>query len=340
MRVRRSGSGRRPGAVGLALLGAPLLAVIGCDQRRDAGAARSDTESAVVFTTLPPLAYFVERLVGDSVQVDALVQPGQSPHTFEPTPKQMTALSAAAIYFHIDEAFEQRLVEKLRATNPDTRFVDIRTGLDLLPMAPHGDDHTKSPPDDDSHAEHDHADHDHGHDHAEDGHGDHDHGAIDPHVWLDPRRMKIAARGMCETLAEQWPQHAATYRENLEKLETELDALDAGMREKLKDCAGKPFFVTHAAFGYFADAYGLEQVSIESGGRQPGPRELQQVMERLKSAGARRVFFDPQTSRNLVDTLQSQPGIALESLDPLAADYFVNMRHIGERVAAAIGEAP
>ncbi|MCA9244071.1 MAG: zinc ABC transporter substrate-binding protein [Phycisphaerales bacterium] len=287
-----------------------------CD--RQPATAPAPGRPPLVFTTLAPVAFFAEQIGGENVRVESLVQPGQSPHTFEPTPRQMAALADAAMYLHLDEPFEERLIQKLRASNQKVRFVDVREGIDLLPL-------------DVGHDEHDHEGHDH--------HEGHEHGPLDPHIWLDPRRVRVACDVMCDAMSREWPDHAAAFRANCERLKERLDQLDGELRAKLRPIAGKPFFVTHAAFGYFAEAYGLEQVSVEVGGRQPGPRELEVIADRLGLAKPKRVFYDPQSSRNLLEALRSQAGVEAEPLDPLRKDYFENMRHIADSIVASIGDA-
>jgi zinc transport system substrate-binding protein len=61
---------------------------------------------ALVSTSVLPLATFVERVGGERVSVHTLVQPGHSPHTYEPTPRQITALANADIYFRVGMPFE------------------------------------------------------------------------------------------------------------------------------------------------------------------------------------------------------------------------------------------
>jgi zinc transport system substrate-binding protein len=84
-----------------------------------------------------PQAYFVERVGGEHVTTEVLVQPGHSPATYEPTPKQMVALAESQIFFRIGVPFENVLIPKIQANAPTLKVVDTRQGITLLGRDPH-----------------------------------------------------------------------------------------------------------------------------------------------------------------------------------------------------------
>ncbi|NBC11902.1 MAG: zinc ABC transporter solute-binding protein, partial [Gammaproteobacteria bacterium] len=108
-----------------------------------AGAAQSASNGLSVFVSVLPLATFAERVGGERVQVHTMVQPGHSPATYEPTPRQITALADADLYLRVGAPFEDAWMKRIRSTNPDMRVVDLRKGLDLRaqPKHDHGDSH-------------------------------------------------------------------------------------------------------------------------------------------------------------------------------------------------------
>ena len=129
-----------------------------------------------VYVSIPPQAFLVEWLVGDLVQGGVLLPPGASPATYEPTPKQMAALDRSQLYLQIGAPFEGPVLAKVSDLMPDLRVVDCRAGVELEPMG--GDGH------------------------------DHDAGLLDPHIWLDPQRMKIIASTTAEALQALLPDEA------------------------------------------------------------------------------------------------------------------------------------
>ena len=91
-----------------------------------------------VFVSIAPQAYFVQQIGRDLVNVQVLVEPGADPHTYEPKPQQMVALSKAALYFAVGIEFETARLDKLRAINPGMQVIHTDHGIMKLPMATHG----------------------------------------------------------------------------------------------------------------------------------------------------------------------------------------------------------
>jgi zinc transport system substrate-binding protein len=268
----------------------------------DLSADDTDSRETIgVFVSIPPQAFFVRRIAGDAAQVGILVAKGQSPHTFDITPRQLAELHDADVYFSIGLPFEQRLVEKLSAA--DTRLLIVDTSWNVPRISVDGDESSGLP---------------------------------DPHTWLDPLRAKIQAKNICDALVRVSPVRANTFRRNLATLERDLDALDVDLRHDLSSLRGRRLHVFHPAFGYFASAYGLTQVSVETGETEPGPRDVAAFVADARREGARVVFVEPQYSPRMARMIAEETGAQLVWADPLAEDYIANLRSIGEAVRAAL----
>ena len=133
---------------------------------------------------------------------------------------------------------------------------------------------------------------------------------LDPHVWLDPVRFAAVARRIGEELDR---------RPNAERLATRLGALDREIRAGLARCERRQVVTSHAAFGYLADRYGLEQVAITgiAPEAEPTPRDLERVVQ----AGPRgrrddRLLRDPRLAA-LAETVAREVGATTGMLDPL-----------------------
>jgi zinc transport system substrate-binding protein len=272
-------------------------------------AGRSTTSGQVrVFVSIPPQAYLVEQLGGSRVHVDVLVSPGQSPHTFEPTPGQMAALAEAQLYCRVGLPFEDRLLKRLGASLPHLKVIDTTKGVTMI---------------------------------ASDGHdADEPAGAPDPHTWLDPQRAKIQAGNVAAALIETDPSHRADYERNRAELDRTLDQLDARIAASLRPFRGQTFFVYHDAFGYFADAYGLRQVAIEIGGKEPGPKELSALIARARREKVRIIFVQPQFSRRSAEAIARAIGGAVVSIDDLARDYPAMLQGIADGLERAFADQP
>jgi len=270
--------------------------------------AQADTRQKIpVFVSILPQAFFVEKIGGDRVLVDVLVQPGQSPHTYAPTPRQMGRLAEGRVYFRIGVAFENAFIPKIENALPNLIIVDTRQGINLEKMAGH------------------------------EGEEDHDHGEeLDPHIWLDPLLVKKQAKIIKDTLAQLDPAGQSLYEKNLAAFCSDLEALHARLTKALTPLQGKSFFVFHPAFGYFAKAYGLKQIAVETGGNAPSARHLASLIESAKKNGVRVLFVQPQFSQKSAKTVARAINGVVVPLDPLARDYFSNMTGIAQALEMAL----
>lgn len=266
-----------------------------------ASATAEETDKYMVFTSILPQEYFVERIGGNLVKVQALVTPGSSPATYEPTPRQMAALSEAKIFFRIGVPFENIFVPKIKGTAEGLRIVDTREGIALRKMKAY---RLKK--------------------------------GNDPHIWLSPRLVKIQARTIADALIEADPAGKAAYEENLSAFLEDLDALDATLAEALAPVKGKTLMVFHPAWGYFADTYGLEQEPIELEGKDPSGPQLARIIEMAKSEGVRVIFVQPQFSKSSAMRVAEAIGGAVVSINPLARDYIANLERVADTVREAL----
>jgi zinc transport system substrate-binding protein len=249
-----------------------------------------------------------------------MVEAGQSPHTFEPTPKQMATLADADVYFGIGLPFEERIRGGIEELNPELTFVDTSARIprrEVEGAHRHAGEH-------ESHEEHA-------------GHGDNA-GLTDPHVWLNPRFAKTLAEETLLALRRLRPESAEFFYDNLAALVANLDELDAELSEVLTPLAGESVYVFHPAFGYFTDAYGLIQVPVEVGGMEPSARELVELTRQAKKEGVRVIFVQPQFASRSAEAIAAEIGGAVVAIDPLSPDYLENLRGIAAEIRRALGD--
>lgn len=283
------------------------------------GAAPALAQSRLdVGVSILPQAYLVERVGGEHVRVHVLVNAGQSPHTFEPSPKQLVALAEARVYFQIGVDFERATVPRLERMFPNLELVDLRQGITLRMMEGPGCDHG----------------HEAGHDHEQHA------GQPDPHTWLSPRLAQQQAKTICETLCRIDPAHTESFRRNLAALQTDLERVHHEIAESLAPLKGREVYVFHPAFGYFLDEFGLKQVAVEIEGKQPAPRQLAALIERARAAGVRAIFVQPQFSPKSAATIADAIGGVVIPIDPLARDYLANLQHMAEQLKRGLQPAP
>ncbi len=254
-----------------------------------------------VFVSILPQAYFVERIGGSLVHVDVLVGPGQSPATYEPSPRQMADLGNAALYFRIGTTFEEGFIDTIARNFPRLRIVDTRKNIALLYFGE-----------------------------KEQG------GRADPHIWLDPVRVRIQARTICDALADVDPKHADRYRKNLAGFEEDLDNLHKKITKILKPLRGRTLYVFHPAFGYFAHTYGLRQVAVETGGKEPSPKQLARLIDGARKDGVKVIFVQPQFSRRYAAVIAREIGGVVVPMDPLPQQYMQNLQDMAEAIRSAL----
>jgi len=275
----------KPGAVALA----HLLAAMGCA----AGDAPSDTP--VVAVSVLPLAYFVERIAGEWVEVEVMIPPGASPATFEPTFRQVEAVSRAVAYVqvgHPNFPFEAAWLDRLIAENPKMPVINASARVDQK--------------------------------------------VGDPHVWVSPRHAKTIADNIAQALTGLLPERAEAMERNRVSLLAEIDEVDAVIRQAVAEARGRRFLVFHPAWGYLADEYGLEQVAIEVEGKEPNPADLTRIIELVRESSIRVILVQPQFSRAAAELIAGEAGCTVETVDPLAKNWPVNMRRVADVLRGAL----
>jgi zinc transport system substrate-binding protein len=245
----------------------------------------------------------VEQLAGDIVQVEVLLPPGASPATYEPTPKQMAALDRSQLYLQIGAPFEGPILDKIRVLMPELRIVNCREGVELEPMV-----------------------------------GGHAHGAalLDPHIWLDPSRMKRVAETSANALSELLHHETMRIFDRLASLCQQIDRTDRRVAEVLAPHRGQTLLVFHPAYGYFTRRYGLAQTAVEFEGKAPSARRLATVIDELDGQPVRTLFVQPQFSRSAAERVAEALNCELVELDPLAADYLNNLEVMAYTIAGAM----
>ena len=282
-----------------------------------------------ITVSILPQKYFVEKITKDKFEINVMVQPGSSPHTYEPKTSQMKALAASKVYFSTGVSFEHVWLDKFKKNAKKTLFVDLSNGIEKLAMAEHEHhDEEEHEEHKDEHKAHDHDEHKH---EAKDNHDGED--GLDPHIWLDPILVKIQAKNIYDTMLKVDAQNADFYKENYEQFIKELDELDANLKTILAPFKDKAFMVFHPSWGYFAKRYDLEQISIEIEGKEPKPNELVELIEEAKKHDIKIVFVAPQFSQKSAKTISKNINANVVEIDPLSDNWKESMLNTANQIA-------
>ncbi len=291
-----------------------------------------------VFVSIVPQKYIVQQIGKDLVAVQVMVQPGDSPATYEPKPQQMADISTTKIYFAIGVPFEKAWLGKIAAANPNMQVVHTDHDIEKIAMVAHHhhDDQAEEHHEGEHHeAEHAHEKDDH---HAEAEHEEdhHEDTGLDPHIWLSPPLVKIQARTILAALQEVDPVHRSIYEANFNAFTAQIDQLDADLKRTFAGKTGLQFMVFHPAWGYFAHTYGLKQVPIEIEGKDPKPAQLEALIQHAREYGIKVVFVQPQFSTKSAQLVAKEIGGQVAFADPLAKDWMANLRKVADKFQKAL----
>lgn len=265
-------------------------------------------EPLQVFVSVVPQKHFAEKVGGDQVKVESMVQPGFSPETYEPSAQQISALSKAKVYVRVGMPFEDAWMKRIQGVNPSMLFIDAREGVQLRNLEAH----------------------------SHEGHESHTDDKViepDPHLWVSPRIAKQMAKQLADTFSRLRPEHSQLFNKNYESFAAELDQLDQELIELFKDKQNHKFMVFHPAWGYLADAYGLQQIPIEVEGKEPGAKALAALIKEAQEAQVKTIFVQPQFSQRAAEQVAKAIGGQVVSIDNLAEDYIPNLRKAARLIA-------
>lgn len=308
----------------LFLISTALLLVLLAACGNDDSQKSSEDGKLKVYTTIYPIQYFAERIGGDQVEVESVLPPGSDAHNFEPTSNQMVDIAKADAFLYSSDELETYAKTIADAVgDEDVKIAQLADGINLLPFD----------------EEHDHSheateeEHDHSHEATEDEHDheedateeEHDHGSIDPHYWLDPERAEQMAENMKNTLVELDPDNETTYEDNYAAVAEELDELDRKFQQAVEGKDNKKIIVSHAAYGYWEDRYGIEQIAITglSPTNEPSQQELEEIIHTAEDNKLNYVLFEQNISPKVATIVQDEIGadvLRIHNLETVTED--------------------
>lgn len=266
-----------------------------------------ETYNTITVSILPQ-KYFVEQIAGDLLDVNVLVPPGSSPHNYSVLPSQMKDLAKSKVWLQIGLlTFEEVLAEKLADINRDLALVNCSQGIDAIAgVACEEEGH----------------DHDHAH-----------HEAFDPHIWLAPAEVKIMTKNALEALTKEFPEHKNAFDSNYERFVARLDSISESIRKKLAPLTNRHILIFHPALGYYARQYNLEQIALESEGKEPSPKHMKSVVDMARTENIRVIFIQKEFDTENALQLSREIGGEVMTIDPLEYNWEQQILDITEKIA-------
>ncbi|MCT1903506.1 metal ABC transporter solute-binding protein, Zn/Mn family [Oceanobacillus sojae] len=304
-----------------------ILLLAACSDNESSGNSEDTSDdSLTVYTTIYPLEYFTERIGGADVNIENVIPPGADAHSFEPTSRTMVDLAESDAFIYSGaglEEFADTVIEAIE--NEEVLIVNATEGVNFISG--------------EGVYSHDHGGEDEHEGHEENEHDEHNEVTdSDPHVWLDPNRSITIAENIKNKLIELKPESEDVFEVNFNSLKQDLEELDSEFKKMVGQAENKTFLVSHSAYGYWEDVYGLEQIGISglSTSDEPSQQEMVEIINLVKENNLKYIYFEPNLSNKIAETTQRETGtetLTLSNLESIteeninsAEDYFDIMK--------------
>jgi len=268
---------------------------------------QDDTQPTVV-TSFYPIAYLAQEIAGDTVEVVNLIPSGAEPHSYEPTVRQMALIEDADLFIFQGAGLEPWVeAQEESLETQGVQLLEVASHLTLLENEEHEEEHHDEHEGEDEH-----------HDEDEDDH--HDHGEFDPHTWLDPMLAMETIDLIEKALADVTPSQSNTFAANADTLRAQFSELDKEFKTALNNCELRTFITSHDAFGYLANRYDLEVVSVTGVSPHDAPSAVQiaELVEHAQEENIQHIFFEVLANSKTAETLASEAGLDVLVLNPIA----------------------
>lgn len=289
---------------------------------------REEEEGKIlVYASFYTVYDFAQKIGGDRAQVVCLMKPGTEPHDWEPTPQDRAGLEEADVFVYNGAGIDG-WAESLLSGLDRKGLKIVKTTADVQLLQYGVDSVTQSTGDEEDHG--------------------HSHGENDPHTWLSPENARLELRAVADGLIVADPDNAAYYEGNYSLWAAECEKLDEAYRQGLKLLTQRSIVVSHAAYGYLCNAYGLEQVAVQgfSPDAEPSPKKMAEVIDFINENGIKAIFFEEAASPAVAEAVSRETGVEVLVLNPVESlsrerqeageDYFSVMEQNLETLLSAL----
>lgn len=266
-----------------------------------------DENKINVAVSIPPQESFVKAVGGDNVNVITMIPPGNGHTSYQPTPKQITELSKAVIYFSIGvKSEENNILPKLKDLNNKIKLVKLdNTVGEVFPHRYFKEENEE---------EHDEE--------------YHDHTGKDPHIWLSPKRVIVMIEAIRDELIKLDNTNKDFYNKNADDYIKKLSILDNEIKDTLLNIKNKSFIIYHPAFGYFAEDYNLNMITIEEEGKEATAKRLQSIIDYANENDIKFIFYQQEFDDNQAETIAKEIDGNTVKVAPLDPNYLENLKVI------------
>jgi zinc transport system substrate-binding protein len=244
----------------------------------------------IITVSISPFRYFVEALAGDDFSVNVMVPSEADPHIYEPVPGQVSALKMSKAYISDGYlGFELAWLKRFYGVNKTMKRLTLGDSIDLIKGGEH---------DNDSHVE-----------------------GADPHFWISPRCAIRIAESVKSLLCDLKPENKEKYERNCVQLEDSIKSIDQKASQLLAGFKGRSFMIFHPSLAYLARDYDLNQIAVESEGKEPSVLSMKNLIDIAKARDIRTIFVQRGFDMRNAGSIASETGADLKVIDPMSPDW-------------------
>ncbi len=264
----------------------------------------SDLDQKVITVSIEPIRFFTSVIAGDSYSINVIVPPGASPATYEPPPEVIRGIrNSDLIIINGYLGFEMAWIDRMLGLNEEAEVLRLADSQDLIATESHR-------------------------------HNDITHyTGVDPHFWLSPQRARIIARDIKDFLVQNDPDLKETYITNYLKIDSIIQDTDSYIRSLLNASGTKSFMIFHPSLTYFALDYGLEQIPVETEGKEPSPSELKDLIDRGREENLKMIFIQREFDTKNARLIGEEIGAETVVINPLSDNWVSSVKEIAENLA-------
>lgn len=252
-----------------------------------------------VAVSIVPESAFVEAVAEDLVEIVTIIPPGYSPGNYEPSSQFMEDLSDATVYFAIGVSAEESTI--IPFLDEDILVVHLEKIVAQTYVERMFSGNSR-----------------------------------DPHIWLSLKRVVVMINAITDTLSSLDASNETVYRANASAYISSLQNTDSLLATLFSNVTMNKFIVFHPAYGYFADDYELEMISVEEDGKEATAAHLAEVIDIANTNNIHTIYYQAEIDSSQVEAFAEEINGIMIVLDPLAEDYLANIIHIGNQIKGSL----
>lgn len=257
-------------------------------------------DKPILSVSIEPQKYLLEAIVGDKYSINTVIPSGSNPESYDPSPAQMVSIGKSKLYFKIGNlGFENTWLQNIKTNSPEMDIIDCSEGINHS----HCDDH------------------------------EHVHPGGDPHIWSSPKTIKTISKNMYNSVILLDEVNQDYYLNNYKQLEASINETDSIIKSYLKKAPSTTFVIFHPALSYFAEEYGLNQLTIEVDGKHPTPQQLSELIKQAKKDNVKVVFVQEEFDQKNTEVVAKEIGAQVVKINPLSLDWNGEMIKTAKAIA-------